>query len=282
MTAPEKKLPVTDHDSSHSNLPLKSKIPVLHKPTRSVLPTNAPQTLPAGGCSVSMQSTARTGNSSSHGNTRRTTPATQSLSIGRSASTTQIEVQRTPRVKGKQTVLSYRKLSQENKQLRNNLAALRATLSEVELDRGEERSSLTSEIELLSKRLAESNTSVTQLSEQSIRKGERVDRLISVMERIGIDPVSGEEVVSEDERKQARVAAMEKTRFLADRLTRQMERCDQMCAEMEEKMEEMLALAPLDDEARLSPGPGDTDSLFEQSLDVSITAPVITEQPVTL
>ena len=164
--------------------------------------------------------------------------ATPSLSLTRSVSASIVETRDRPRARHKPPVLSYNHLSQENQRLQGDLASLR----QEETERREEQCLLRSEIEHLTVRLTAANTAVSELSEGAKTHREQTDKLLSVLEGQGIDPLSGEEVLTREERMDTSRVSAERTRALTEYLNEQTARYREIQSNLREGREEILRL----------------------------------------
>ena len=174
-----------------------------------------------------------------------------SLSLPRAVSAGLIETGDRPGVRQKPPSLSYNHLSKENQRLQRELSALRSALEERETEATEEAGAMSSEITHLTARLNAATSAVSGLSGDLTARQEQTDRLLSLLEGRGIDPLSGEEVLPREQRLAASRAAAERTRARTEYLDRQTARHTEIQGILREKREELLSLLSEDQQEEL-------------------------------
>ena len=169
-------------------------------------------------------------------------PATPSLSLPRAASASLIETRDRSRARHKPPVLSYNQLSQDNQRLRREMLYLRSALEKEGTERREEHEAMSSEVSHLTVRLTEANSAVSQLSAEASTHQEQSHKLLSLLEGRGVDPLSGDEVLTREQRLSTSRAAAERTRAITEFLNRQSARHTAIQTSLREKREAMLTL----------------------------------------
>ncbi|KAI6646725.1 hypothetical protein LOD99_12845 [Oopsacas minuta] len=272
--------PTLTANSNATNKPRKSMLPLpqpilSHKPTPLCPPDETPRKLNY------KQTEPKTPKQNSNVVLKkRPLSATPSLTFPRSVSASNLDTR--PRIRPKQQVLSYNNLSQENHKLQGELSSLRSLLQQVEFEKAEQFASSHSEITKLSLGLEEATSNVTSLSNDVKTQQDQITELLSVLEGKGIDPLSGEVIITKDQRMQDSIAAVEKTKIVSESLQIQNSKFTNMLDDLRDKRLQMSSLLTKDQQETLEDKFRIIDNTFSDTeYGSNYTSHVIAEEPLT-